>query len=235
MSALFEVRLIQQGKVVDTRCVNGRPLTIGQAPGNDMVLPQTSRHHALLWTEDGQLWIKDLGGNISSDGRRLEGPTALAIDDRIRLSDELELEVRSPPTEPTTFYPYKLHVSLQGPLGPEATLTDLSTGRSITIRSSNRVIVLYLLARRMHLDKSSDRDPLVCGWCSDAEIASGVWGRSWRKQIRSHLHVLVHRIRKDIKEAGLDPWCIEKKHRHTRVLVQEVTVAGSATELANAV
>ncbi len=45
---------------------------IGRSPGTDVVLPfeDISRRHALIWRQDGQIWMRDLG---SSNGTSLDG------------------------------------------------------------------------------------------------------------------------------------------------------------------
>ena len=50
---------------------------------------------------------------------------------------------------------------------------------------------------------------------------SGVWGRHGDI---NKLHVLLHRLRADVREQGLDPWCIEKKQRYVRIRVLDAEV-----------
>lgn len=224
MAHQVEVQVRRDGEVVITKTVNGRPVLIGTAPNNDVIIEGTSRHRALLWNEDGTLWIKNLDEDspLTIDGAALSKASAVPAEKEVQLAESLALRVRSATTEAPSIHPYRLTVDLQATTGPEAIIEDLETGRSCVIRSNNRVSVLYLLAREVaeHPDKI-ERER---GWCQDQEIACGVWGRNWHKQIKSHLHVLVHRIRKDIKAAGLDPWCIEKKRCHTRATVREAVI-----------
>jgi hypothetical protein len=70
--------------------VDGRPLTIGRAPDNGLVLPdgRASRHHARLYGRRGALLIADLGstnGSWVNDRRVDEMP--LGEGDRIRIGD----------------------------------------------------------------------------------------------------------------------------------------------------
>ena len=60
------------------------------------------------------------------------------------------------------------------------------------------------------------------GWCNDMEVASGIWGR--RGADANKLHVLIHRLRKAIGDAGFEPWCIEKRQWGVRVRLSEVMV-----------
>ena len=93
---------------------------------------------------------------------------------------------------------------LQGATGPEARLEDIATGRRCVLRSNNRVSMLYLLARQLEHD-AKEKVPITDrGWCPDEDIACGVWGRNWQRQIKSHLYVLVHRVRKELKEGNYD-------------------------------
>ena len=225
MAPHIEVQVRRDGKVLATKTVNGRPVLIGKAPTNDLVIDGTSWHQALLWNEDGTLWIKNLdrSSELTLDGTTLDTVSAVPAEKEVQLADSIALSV-SPavPTVAPEVHPYRLTVDLQATTGPEAIIEDLETGVTCTIRSNNRVSVLYLLARE--LSQNPNKEAKERGWCQDQEIACGVWGRNWQKQIKSHLHVLVHRIRKDIKAAGLDPWCIEKKRCHTRATMKEVVI-----------
>jgi Protein of unknown function (DUF3662)/Inner membrane component of T3SS, cytoplasmic domain len=70
--------------------VDGRPLTIGRAPDNGLVLRDTraSRHHARLYGRRGALLLADLGSTNGSwvNDRRVE-EIALGEGDRIRIGD----------------------------------------------------------------------------------------------------------------------------------------------------
>lgn len=228
MSAQIEVVLVRDGDVIHEHRVNGRPVLIGRSLGSDLRLPSGMLHRALLWTEDGNLWIRDLDSEagVYVGGRRLDRPTAVPLSGSIRLGRDIELRVRQPAPEEPARYPYRLAVSLQGATGPEAQIEDLSTGQRCVLRSNNRVSMLYLLARQLERDIEKELPVAERGWCSDEEIACGVWGRNWQRQIKSHLYVLVHRVRKELKVAGFDPQCIEKKRRHSRAWIQEAVLVG---------
>jgi hypothetical protein len=70
--------------------VDGRPLTIGRAPDNGLVLfdGRVSRHHARLYGRRGALLLADLGSTNGSwvNDRRVE-EMALGEGDRIRVGD----------------------------------------------------------------------------------------------------------------------------------------------------
>ena len=72
--------------------VDGRPMTIGRAPDNALVIHDTraSRHHARLFSRSGVLLISDLGSTNGSwvNDRRVE-EMALGEGDRIRLGDTI--------------------------------------------------------------------------------------------------------------------------------------------------
>jgi Protein of unknown function (DUF3662)/Inner membrane component of T3SS, cytoplasmic domain len=72
--------------------VDGRPLTIGRAPDNSLVLfdGRVSRHHARLYGRRGALLLADLGSTNGSwvNDRRVE-EMALGEGDRIRVGDTI--------------------------------------------------------------------------------------------------------------------------------------------------
>ena len=191
-----------------------------------MLLAGEKMHRALLWTEDGQLWIRDLDSEagVYVAGQRLSRPAAVELTGSVRLGRDIELKVQRSEVTDKGRYPYRLEVALQGATGPEAFIEDLGSGQRAVLRSNNRVSMLYLLARQLQKDTEGSMPVTDRGWCSDEEIACGVWGRHWQRQIKSHLYVLVHRVRKELKEAGLDPQCIEKKRRHSRAWIQEAVL-----------
>jgi len=72
--------------------VDGRPLTIGRAPDNGLVLfdGRVSRHHARLYGRRGALLLADLGSTNGSwvNDRRVE-EMALGEGDQIRVGDTI--------------------------------------------------------------------------------------------------------------------------------------------------
>jgi pSer/pThr/pTyr-binding forkhead associated (FHA) protein len=72
--------------------VDGRPLTLGRAPDNGVVLRdgRASRHHARLYGRRGALLIADLGSTNGTwvNDRRVQ-EMALGEGDRIRIGDTI--------------------------------------------------------------------------------------------------------------------------------------------------
>lgn len=116
-------------------------------------------------------------------------------------------------------YPYRLEVSLNGPMGPEAMLIDLNTNVKLKLDAGIRAVLFYLLGKKFMDNKGTHDDDR--GWCTDEEVKTGIWGKHGDD---NKLHVLVYRLRADLKKAGFDPWFIEKRHRHTRARLAEVVV-----------
>ena len=132
---------------------------------------------------------------------------------------------RAPTISPSsTHYGYHLTAAIDGPTGPEATLRDLRGGASHHVVAGNRAILLYLLGRQIVADTEAGLAEGERGWCSDEDIKLGVWGRSKSQGNPGGLHVLVHRLRKELEDAGLDAWCIEKRRRFIRIRVERVEI-----------
>ncbi len=108
----------------------------------------------------------------------------------------------------------ELDARLAGPGGPEAVVTDARDRRTLRIEGENRAVLLYVLGRKSAADVRSGVPAAECGWLSDEEAATAIWGRTGRDE--NALHVLVHRLRKQLAEAGFDPWFIEKRRRCVR-------------------
>jgi hypothetical protein len=59
---------------------------------------------------------------------------------------------------------------------------------------------------------------------SDDEVATGIWGREHAKNEPNNYHVLVCRLRKEVTDAGLDGWFVEKKRRAIRARLGNVVL-----------
>lgn len=124
--------------------------------------------------------------------------------------------------------PIELRCSLDGPTGPMAEVTDLTTGQCHRVRSENRVVLLYLLGRRLVADRDCGVPFAERGWLSDADVTAGIWGRSARYQDGNTLHVLLHRLRSELRKGGVDPTFLVKERRHLRANVQLVRLLDRA-------
>jgi hypothetical protein len=101
-TAVFVVPIVESSRAVlreirpdgssRTVVVDGRPLTIGRAPDNGLVLADTraSRHHARLYGRRGALLLTDLGSTNGSwvNDRRID-EMALGEGDQIRIGDTI--------------------------------------------------------------------------------------------------------------------------------------------------
>jgi hypothetical protein len=91
-SSLAVLREIRPDGSSRTVVVDGRPLTIGRAPDNGLVLADTraSRHHARLYGRRGALLLTDLGSTNGSwvNDRRID-EMALGEGDQIRIGDTI--------------------------------------------------------------------------------------------------------------------------------------------------
>lgn len=138
--------------------------------------------------------------------------------------------VEMPPTHAPTVepesdrYPYRLTATLNGATGPEAHLEDPRAQVGHTVDAENRAILLYLLARKVSEDLAAKVPAADAGWVSDEEVSVGIWGRGGPGDANS-LHVLVYRLRKEVKKAGFDPWFIEKRRRALRVRLRDVRLS----------
>lgn len=126
-----------------------------------------------------------------------------------------EVTGRTPDTVRATLaaHPFTLRVALAA---DRAELVH-PNGRSCAITSPHRVAMLYALGRQLLDDPDG-------GWIDDADLAVAVWGRQSQTQTTNNLHVLVHRVRKEVDDAGLDRWFLEKRSGRTRVRVAQVVL-----------
>lgn len=121
-------------------------------------------------------------------------------------------------------YPYRLKVTLDGVSGPEAMMYDEHSDLSHRVDAENRAILLYVLGRQWIEDRDAGKPRPERGWCSDNDVSVGIWGRRGTADANA-LHVLTHRLRRELKKAGFDPWFIEKRRRALRIRVKDVEIS----------
>jgi hypothetical protein len=222
-------------------CVLGaETCRVGRHPSNDLVVDcaAISAHHALLAWENDRLMISDLH---SQNGTQLNGAVVtksegLAHGDVVALSNAIELHfelsggVGKVPVFPKTDSaagPVRLpviQVSLQGGPGPIAVLVNENSGARVELRSTNRAVMLYLLARQRKLDLEKGMHGEQAGWMNDDVLRGEVWGITRKTMGPNNLQVLLFRTRQQLEKAGLNGWIVEKKARHTRLVLTEIAL-----------
>ncbi len=103
-----------------------------------------------------------------------------------------------------------------------ATVLDPASGLRHVVQAENRVLLLYVLARKLIEDQRGGKAPRDAGWCGDSEVMTGIWGRAWEKMGLNNYQVLIWRTRKELAKAGLDPWFLEKRRGLTRLRLLDV-------------
>ena len=196
---------------------------IGSRDDADLRLPEGPAVAATLTLhEDGEIWVG------SDEAEYLVGigePFEVARHRLIVRDDRSAVQATYQEAVGKTRYPYRLEVTLAGPTGPEATLIDPVSDRRHTIRAENRVALLYVLARHTVEDMENGVQDAARGWCPDEEAMLGVWGKRWESLGGNNYQVLLCRLRKELTEAGLDGWFIEKRRGHTRVVLEDIKIA----------
>lgn len=115
---------------------------------------------------------------------------------------------------------YRIDATLHGGPGPRAAVVDVRTGREFVVTSENRATLLWVLARRWQ----DEADQPERGWVAEQEVCTAIWGRA-AGATPANLRVLVCRVRRDLREGGLDPWFVEHRAGHLRVRVDAAQAA----------
>lgn len=194
--------------------VVGDRFQIGSARTADLRIdgaPETSA--TLLVYKNGEVWL-----GVEEQDRPLSVGEVFEVAGR-----QLELALAPAGRSATTAqaggaYRYRIVATLAGPTGPEAEVLELDGAAHLRVTGGNRAILLYLLGRKFDEDRRQRAGNEV-GWCPDDEVMTGLWGRHGDE---NKLHVLLHRLRADLRNAGFDPWFIEKRHRFVRARVSDV-------------
>ena len=117
---------------------------------------------------------------------------------------------------------YVVEVAFDSESGPWARVTCERTGRTHTLQAPNRVSLLYFLADAHRQDTERGHEEI--GWRSNASACVAVWGKVGRDQDPSLLKALLHNVRSELREVGLDPWCLEKRRGYIRLRIRTAIV-----------
>lgn len=194
--------------------------SIGSDPASDLRLDDGPEEAGvLLVVGHGEVWL-----GIDDEDHLLELDTPFELAGRqfvLRAADQVHAPTAAPEGDR---YNYRLEATLDGATGPQAVLRDLSTGNSHVVSAENRAVLLYLLGTQLVQDRKAGLSATECGWVQDRQIATGIWGRGSKGKDTNSLHVLVYRLRKELKKEGFDAWFIEKRKRYIRARLAEVQI-----------
>lgn len=192
-------------------------LHIGSGEGCTVRLPDgPARAATVVVHPDGELWL----GTVDGERALGEGDTFSVGGASFRIELIAQHTDLAPTVKPTrtSRFPYRLDLTLDP---PAAVMRDRTTDRECRWDTESRVVLLWQLAKQLREDRAARVVPAMAGWCHDEDLMVGVWGREATSAPPSRFSVLLHRVRKDLEGAGLDPWCIEKRRGATRLVVDE--------------
>lgn len=184
-------------------------------PGADADLQLEGIEPHLLSVHDGELFLGD--EPLAVDAEHTIGPL------RFRM---VPTDARQEPTVDSgdALYAYEVEVDLNGATGPVAIARAPREGLEHRVEATNRAILLYVLVKRWQADHDERVPRERRGWCDDDDLIIGVWGKAALADGAGKLKALLHRVRQELKDAGFDPWFVEKKRGYTRVRVARVKV-----------
>ena len=190
------------------------PLRLGTAPDSAVRLPTGAADQgAVVSPRPGEAWFYE-GDDMKE----------LAVGETFQLSgmkfriDEMASDPGNTMAEAAVPWPYKVFATLDAEGGPRAVVEDTHAGRKHELVGTNRAVLLYLLARRWSRDARLDIDADEVGWCSDEDLARGIWGRDGAGR---PIKVLLCRLRGELRESGFDPWFFEKRRGALRIRVMD--------------
>ena len=198
--------------------IHGDRFYVGTGDGADLRLQEGGEHEAAISVHpDGEIWL----ATYEHEGEIRAGEEFSVGSRKLRVVEQPSVYAPTVDAEASRF-PYSVTATLDGVSGPEATVRDPRAGVEHVISAENRAVLLYVLAKRA-VEARASTDPTVDSWCADEEVARDIWGRRGSADANS-LHVLVHRLRKELKKAGFDPWFIEKRRKAIRIALRDVQI-----------
>jgi hypothetical protein len=206
--------------------VEGPRCLIGSGPSCQVEIPGGPRFAASLAIGPDEVWLDcDDGGRSVTLGDTFE-----VAGHTFRLEALERMNMRATMSGTVTASPsYALAVALDAPGGPVARLSDPRGGLTHTVGAENRATLLYVLARRRKEDLDKGEPEPVAGWIDDEDVLIGVWGRAALHQATSNWSVLLHRLRRELDEAGFDPAIIEKRRGAVRLRLRNIELNGGST------
>ncbi|MCO4747205.1 MAG: FHA domain-containing protein [Proteobacteria bacterium] len=109
---------------------------------------------------------------------------------------------------------YALHAGLTPAF---AELVEPSGEVLLRIEAETRVTLAYVLGSAVGEDQAGS--PRGQGWVEDYAVARALWGRQLGDDVGNRLKVLVHRVRKEFKSAGVPGNLIERRGGWMRLRV----------------
>lgn len=231
--------------------VNGRRISVPLILGRDAVLqigdlavqlrPQSAgraRLAPVLWVEDAETGLRRSVGDepvhlgdtatLQQDHDAIwlendEGRHSLSVGDAFHAAGRRWRLVDSEEAGTSTDFssqngpPYSLWVLDHRRI----VVRDLQSGREHTVSSSRRTRLLRLLGARLQQDRARRRPVEQQGWTSDDELGLAVWGEAWLGSASNRLNVLIHRIRRELEDAGFDSDCLQKQRGAARLWLQQ--------------
>ncbi len=204
--------------------IDGPRCLIGSGTSCQVEIPGGPRFAASLEIGADEVWLDCEQENRAiavGDTFEVAGHTF-----RLEAMERMNLRVTLTGGTVTASPTYALQVALDAPGGPVARLSD-HRGLSHTVGAENRATLLYVLARRRKEDLDKGEPEPVAGWIDDEDVLIGVWGRAALHQATSNWSVLLHRLRRELDEAGFDPSIIEKRRGAVRLRLRHIELNGS--------
>jgi hypothetical protein len=197
------------------------PFALGRVfvgPGEDADVPvdATADEEVVVTVHpDGEIWRS----SVDFEGPLAPGEVFVVGGRTFRVTRDMGGATHTRESGAPRSFGYRLDATLDGVTGAEASVEDPETGARHVIEAENRAVLLYVLAKRVVEARASGEDEGA--WCADDDVLTAVWGKRGAGDGNS-LHVLVHRLRKELKEAGFDPWFIEKRRKAIRLALRDV-------------
>jgi hypothetical protein len=204
-------------RIEGTRCL------IGSGPACQVEIPGGPRFAASLELGPGEVWLDAEGQSRAID----VGATFEVAGHTFRLEALERMSIRITLSGTVTASPsYALSVALDAPGGPVAQLSDPRGTIQHTVAAENRATLLYVLGRRRKEDLDKGEPEPMAGWIDDEDVLIAVWGRAALHQATSNWSVLLHRLRRELDEAGFDPSIIEKRRGAVRLRLRNIEIGG---------
>lgn len=193
--------------------------TFGSRPDATILLRNAAAVEASMEiSEDGEVWLIRAEGSEQLN----PGDTFEVGRSSFRLEEVEQSTSATWPVIRKVEYDYELVTSLDAPGGAYARLTDPSADLSRVVGAENRATVLFVLARRRLADLEVGLPKEDAGWMDDEEVMVAIWGRLAHSRAPSTYAVLLHRIRRELLEAGFDPGFLERRRGACRLRLDRI-------------
>jgi hypothetical protein len=194
---------------------------IGGALRDDLFLPDLRPGAlTLMFHANGEIWM-----GTEDTCRQVRIGEPFEVDGAMFAVRALGDAASPPVRHVETAYPYVITAHMHADCAPFALVEDpLSRAHHRLGGGGASAVLMYLLARRRLEDQRAGVSAPDAGWFDQRDLCREIWGFGSREAPLERLELILRLVRRDLRDAGLDPWFLEQRIGAVRIRGRELLV-----------